>query len=73
MLVGIASTEDPGQIAPLEAVGSGFTLFVEAFFWVCNGVRNFRCINFRAIFLFCLQIKCWLFLLGLEFIKCWSK
>ena len=32
MLVGIASTEDPGQIAPLEAVGSGFTLFVEAFF-----------------------------------------
>ena len=33
MLVGIANTEDPGQIAPSEAVGSGFTLFVEAFFF----------------------------------------
>ena len=32
MFVGIANTEVPGQIAPSEAVGSGFTLFVEAFF-----------------------------------------
>ena len=30
MFVGIANTEVPGQIAPSEAVGSGFTLFVEA-------------------------------------------
>ena len=38
MLVGIANTEDPGEIAPSEAVGSG------------NGVRNFRCSKLSSYF-----------------------